>query len=92
MKSYWVTALLLVGCLGWATVSGHAQATASASLEGTTMDKTQAILVGVDLTLRNKDTGATRTTKSSSAGTYRFDLLPAGLYSLQASQIGRAHV
>jgi hypothetical protein len=92
MKTYWGIALLLVGCLMGESVQVRAQATASASLEGVTMDKTQAVLVGVDLTLKSKETGATRTSKSSGAGVYRFDLLPAGLYSLQAAIAGFATV
>src|SRR5437879_12625080 len=75
--------LLCVLLLGSANLFG--QATASATLEGTILDKTQAAVVGATVTLKNKETGATRTTSSNDIGSYRFDLLPGGIYTLRGN-------
>ena len=66
----------------------RAQATASAVLEGTILDASQAAVVGAQVTLNNKDTGAVRTMSSSSTGLYRFDLLPPGQYEIKVSMAG----
>ena len=66
----------------------RAQATASAVLEGTILDASQAAVVGAQVTLKNKDTGAVRTMSSSSTGLYRFDLLPPGQYEIKVSMAG----
>src|SRR5437588_800143 len=72
--------LLLLSCVG---VFG--QATASSSVQGTIVDKTQAAVTGATLTIINKATGETRTTKVDASGEYRFTLLPAGIYNLKVS-------
>src|SRR5712692_2616113 len=68
----------------------HAQATASASLQGTIVDKSQAVLTGADVTITYKATGATRSTKTSASGEYRFDSLSAGIYNIKANAPGIA--
>src|SRR3989442_1718919 len=78
--------LLCVLLLGSANLFG--QATASATLEGTILDKTQAVVVGAAMTLKNKETGATRTTSCNAIGVYRFELLPGGIYQLRVSMRG----
>src|SRR3989442_1963924 len=78
--------LLCVLLLGSANLFG--QATASATVEGTILDKTQAAVVGATVTLKNKETGATRTTSSNDIGSYRFDLLPGGIYQLKVNMRG----
>ena len=79
-----VLVLSLVLC----SQSTFAQATASASLEGTITDQSQAVVVNSQITLTNKDTGAVRTAQSNSDGLYRFDLLPAGNYELKITMAG----
>src|SRR5260370_17238212 len=68
----------------------QAQATASASLQGTIVDKSQAVLTGADVAITNKATGATRSTKTNASGEYRFDLLSAGIYNIKANAPGFA--
>ncbi len=77
-------ALAIVICCGHA----FAQATASGSLTGTVTDTSQAIVVSAQVTATNKDTGLTRTMKTTDAGLYRFDLLPAGNYELKVTMTG----
>ena len=42
------------------------------------------------ITVRNPDTGFTRTVKADADGNYRFPFLPVGNYELQASKDGAA--
>ncbi len=76
---------LVVGC-----GSVFAQVTATANLQGTVVDKSQAILSGAQVTITNKGTGETRNTKTNDVGEYRFDLLPVGIYSVKVSATGFA--
>src|SRR5438552_8602464 len=65
------------------------QVTASSSLQGTIVDKTQALIGGkAEVTATNKETGVTRTTKTNDAGAYRFESLAAGMYAIKVSAPG----
>jgi len=79
---------LLALSIGICCGNASAQATASASLTGTVIDQSQAVVASAQITLTNKDTGAVRTVQSNSAGLYRFDLLPAGNYELKVTLAG----
>src|SRR6266705_2453982 len=68
--------------------SASAQATASASLAGTVVDKNQAVIRGATVTATNKATGLTRTATTNDSGEYKIDLLPAGRYDVKASASG----
>jgi outer membrane receptor protein involved in Fe transport len=67
-----------------------AQATASASIEGTVVDQSKAVVPDATVTATNSATGATRTVTSSTSGAYRFDLLPVGTYTVKATKTGFA--
>lgn len=84
------THLFFMGALLLGLVSGKAfgQATASAVVEGTILDASQAAVVGAQITLTNKDTGAARSMTSNSTGLYQFDLLPPGNYQIKVSMQG----
>src|SRR6185437_14516100 len=64
------------------------QATATASLAGTVVDKSQAVISKAEVTIVNTQTGATRTTTTGDSGEYRFDLLPVGIYNVKATVKG----
>ena len=66
----------------------NAQATASASLMGSVTDQSKAVVIGATVQISNKDTGLTRSMKTSSTGLYRFDLLPVGSYNVSVSMSG----
>src|SRR5205814_9875693 len=78
--------LVLILSIGCGTL--FAQATASATLEGTVMDKAQAVVVGATVTVTNKATGLVRTTTTNGEGVYRFELLAAGSYDIKVSASG----
>src|SRR3989442_9165684 len=73
---------------GYATV--FAQATASASLSGTVLDKNQAVIKGATVTVTNKATGQTPTATTNDRGEYKIDLLPAGRYDIKTNASGFA--
>src|ERR1017187_2709414 len=68
----------------------RAQATATATLLGTVLDKSGAVVPGADVKLTSKETGLLRQTTSSSTGAYRFDQMPVGKYDLRVAAKGFA--
>ncbi len=64
------------------------QATASGVIQGTVLDNSQAVIVGAEITATNMGNGAKRVITTSATGDYRFDLLPAGKYTVQISKKG----
>ncbi len=69
-----------------------AQATASGSIQGTVVDKSQAVVTGADVVITSKTTGATRSVITSDTGHYRFDLLSAGAYTVKITKSGFSSV
>src|SRR5262245_42904197 len=86
--------ITLVVLLSSIWLFGHqtsfAQATASATLEGTITDKAQAVIKGATVTITNKATSVTRSVMTNDEGAYRFELLSAGKYSLKVTASGFA--
>src|SRR5690242_17689125 len=64
------------------------QATASATIQGTITDKSGAVVSGAEVVAKNKATDITRTTSSDETGSYRFELLPAGTYTVTVTKTG----
>jgi outer membrane receptor protein involved in Fe transport len=63
-----------------------AQATSTGTVLGVATDKTGAVIVGADVTLTSKSTGAVRTATSSTTGDFRFDQVAAGPYVVKVSK------
>ncbi len=84
----------IVAALLFALGAGQAegQATASGTIQGTVVDKSQASVSGAEVVVTNKATGTARTATSSDTGYYRFDLLSAGMYTVKISKEGFASV
>ena len=75
-------------CILLGSAQLFAQATASATVEGTVMDKSQAVVADAQVVITSKATGTTRTTTTNSSGSYRFDLLSAGAYVVKVTKAG----
>src|SRR5215469_6608806 len=67
-----------------------AQATASATIQGTVTDKSGAVVAGAEVVAKNKATDVTRTAASDETGSYRFELLPVGTYMVNVTKQGFA--
>ncbi len=68
----------------------YAQVNATGVLLGTVSDKTGAVVPNADVKIAGKQTGAGREVKTNDAGQYRFDLLPAGTYTITVTMPGFA--
>ena len=81
--------IAVIGCLLLSSLGLLAQVTATASLQGTIVDKTQAVIGNkAEVTLTNKETGATRTTQANDAGEYKFEAVAAGIYNVKVTATG----
>src|SRR5258706_11849363 len=83
-----LTLVLAIVCLTGANL--FAQATASATLQGTVMDKSQAVIPNAEVKITNKETGLVRSATTGGTGNYRFELLPPGIYEVRVSVKGFA--
>jgi hypothetical protein len=82
--------LLLVGVvlLSIGVGKAYAQANASAALQGTISDQSDAAIKGAKVAITSSEQGWTRNADTSDAGFYRFELLPAGTYSIKVNAPG----
>jgi outer membrane receptor protein involved in Fe transport len=81
--------IAVIGCLLLSSFNLFGQVTATANLQGTIVDKTQAVIGNkADVTITNKATGAARSTKTNDSGEYRFESLPAGVYTIKVTAAG----
>jgi Carboxypeptidase regulatory-like domain len=86
--SFYFQTLVLFLCLALHILSASAQV--GASLSGVITDQTGAVLAGVDVSLKNLDTGVTRTTTTDDAGRYYASDLPLGRFEIHAARKGFA--
>jgi hypothetical protein len=86
-KQHYMLALVLaLVCLSAGSL--FAQGTASATLRGTVMDKSQAVIPNADVKVSNKETGLTRAIVTSGTGLYEFAQMPAGRYEVRVTVRG----
>ena len=67
-----------------------AQVTATATIHGTVLDKSQAAVAGAQVVAKYKANDFIRTTTTNDSGYYRFELLPIGLYTITITKTGFA--
>ena len=81
--------MLLVATLH---VVASAQET-TGTITGVTSDQTGAVLPGVSVTIKNTNTGTSRTVVTNEAGFYTASLLPVGAYevTLRAVRVSDGH-
>jgi len=68
--------------------SANVWAQATAQIAGTVKDQSGAVLPGVEITVTQTETGATRTVVTNETGSYVFPNLPIGPYKLEATLPG----
>jgi len=80
----------VLACMLLCAIPSFAQVNATGTLLGTVTDPSGAVVPGAAVKATNTGTGLVRESKSNDAGQYRFDLLPAGTYSVRVSMKGFA--
>jgi hypothetical protein len=60
----------------------------TAQIRGTVTDQSSAVIAGAQVTIRNEETGLTRTTTTNATGSYAFPELPVGTYQVQVEFAG----
>jgi hypothetical protein len=80
-----VLLLILPSSFMWGQVS-------TAKINGVLTDGSGAVVPGVDVTVKNPDTGFTRSTQSNAAGTYVLTNLPPDRYELRVERKGFASI
>jgi hypothetical protein len=81
----WGSAVVVMACILATPVWSD---TVSGRISGSVKDSQGALLVGVQVTALNTDTGISHGTKTDSQGFYAFPSLPAGNYTVSAEQAG----
>src|SRR5438105_3284532 len=74
--------------LSLGSTNAFGQATASATIQGTITDRSRAVVAGVEVVVTTKATDIRRTTSSDETGSYRFELLPVGTYTVTVTKGG----
>ncbi len=68
--------------------SGAMSAQTTATLSGTTLDRSGAAVPGATITVVSQETQLTREAMSDNSGTYNVPLLPPGVYSIRVEKTG----
>lgn len=82
------TAALFSGLVCLLGLNAAAQVTATGSLEGRVSDSSKATVAGAAVKLAEPSSGLRREVKSNDQGLFRFELLPAGNYTLSVELPG----
>jgi hypothetical protein len=89
MKIRFLSLMIRFACVALLVLAGlSAKAQFNASLSGTVFDATQAVIPGAKVTITKVDTQATKTATSGDAGTFQFDELPPGTYTVRVTAKG----
>jgi len=81
-KRFWFAAALTV-CMSY-----QVRAQAFGKIVGTVTDASGAVIVGAKITASEKGTGFTRSTVTSTGGTYTLPVLPVGVYLISGESAG----
>src|SRR6266404_1507723 len=87
-KSRVIFSLLVVLALILGTSLAARAQNITASVRGTVTDQQGAAIAGADVTITNVDTGYSRSDKTDKDGSYSFQSLPIGRYTLNVSGQG----
>lgn len=79
--------LVIASTLGLAAIPAYGQA-GKATISGTVLDPSGAVVPGVDVTVINTLTGLTTKVTTTDTGTYVVPLLPVGTYAITFSRSG----
>ncbi|HLO67628.1 MAG TPA: TonB-dependent receptor [Holophaga sp.] len=80
--------MILLSSLACAVVATAQTSTTSGALRGNVKSKKGSAVAGATLSVRNKETGLTRSVVTDARGDYQFSLLPVGPYELTVTSPG----
>ena len=86
LKQPRILALLCMVIFSFSLLNG--QTSTTGSVAGVVSDSTSAIIPGAVVVLKSVSTDAKQAVKTTSSGSYRFDLVPPGNYTLTVDQTG----
>lgn len=81
---FWLLVVTLLLC----SVGDALAQSATGSISGTVSDEKESVIPNATVTIRNVETGFTRTSQTDSEGRYRVVNLPAGLYEVTVESAG----
>jgi outer membrane receptor protein involved in Fe transport len=84
----WSSALLTLFVIVLGTGYLFSQATATGTIQGVVTDKSSAVISGAEVVATFKATGTTRTATTNETGSYRFDFLNPGSYTVKIAKQG----
>src|SRR5262249_35302045 len=87
-RSLFCSCLVVLSLFALSAISVWAQSAGTGALTGAVSDPTGAVIPGVTVTATHTGTGAERTVMSREDGSYRFTLLPPGIYKVKFEQPG----
>ena len=87
MNTSKLSKLALLAVLALPLLRAYAQLP-TATILGTVRDSSGAVVPGASLTVRNTETGLSRTSTSAADGAYRFSALPVGSYEVRIESAG----
>jgi len=90
MSHKFMSLFLVLGLVVFGANFALGQATASATIVGTVMDSTDAVVVGAHVTATNKATGVNRIAITTSTGAFRFDQMAPSNYTVKVTKDGYA--
>src|SRR6185503_9153816 len=82
--SHWIVLLTCFGLFACFNVSVNAQ-TVTGTVQGVVADSKGAVIAGADVTVRNVETGQSRSVKTNADGYYVATFLPLGRYNVSAA-------
>jgi len=82
--SHWIVLLTCFGLFACFNVSVNAQ-TVTGTVQGVVTDSKGAVIAGADITVRNVETGQSRSVKTNADGYYVATFLPLGRYNVSAA-------
>ena len=84
----WSSALLTLFVIVLGTGYLFSQATATGTIQGVVTDKSSAVISGAEVVATFKATGTTRTATTNETGSFRFDFLAPGSYTVKIAKQG----
>lgn len=87
-RPVWMLSIACSVLLALLTIPPLSAQIATGGVTGTVKDPTGAVLADAQVTLTNNQTGVAMQTRSTSTGTYVFESVPVGSYSLRTAHAG----